>query len=151
MKETKQLQQFSDKCLRYIWSDKTRPPLRQMQAKGRNMQDMRNELGVKSIRWKIERRLLERISHIMRMEDTRQTRVAVLGDWKTWNIWRNARGEKGKPSSPGSGVRVYRLQLLPHSLVGVVVIATGDNEPGWALATRLFMEVRVLARHGPLR
>ena len=50
-----------------------------MQAEGKNMQDIRNELRVKNIRWKIEKRVLERIGHVMRMEDTRHTRVVVLG------------------------------------------------------------------------
>ena len=43
------------------------------------MHDIRNELRVKSIRWKTKKRVLERIDHVMLMEDTRQTRVAVLG------------------------------------------------------------------------
>ena len=44
-----------------------------------NMQDVRTRLGVKSIRWKIEKRVLERIGHVMRMENTRVTKAFVLG------------------------------------------------------------------------
>ena len=36
-KDLKKLQQFSDRCLRYIWSSKNEPPLREMQRKGVNM------------------------------------------------------------------------------------------------------------------
>lgn len=43
------------------------------------MQDVRNRLGVRSIRWKTEKRVLERIDHVMRMEDGRITKEAVLG------------------------------------------------------------------------
>ena len=50
-----------------------------MQEEGYNMQDVRNELGVKSVRWKIEKRVLERIGHVMRMEDDRTTKAVVLG------------------------------------------------------------------------
>ena len=34
-----------------------------MEARGINMQDVRNSLGVKNIRWKIKKRVLERIGH----------------------------------------------------------------------------------------
>ncbi len=45
------------------------------------MQDIRNELGVKSIRFKIEKRclLLERIGHVMRMSDDRKVKAITLG------------------------------------------------------------------------
>ena len=41
---------------RYITSKKNKPPLMQVQEKGVNMQDVRTERGVKSIRLKIEKR-----------------------------------------------------------------------------------------------
>ena len=50
-----------------------------MQHKGKNMADVRKELGVKSVRRKIEKRVLERIGHVMRMEDDRMTKALVLG------------------------------------------------------------------------
>ena len=40
-----------------------------MQEDGYNMQDIRNELNVKSVRWKIEKRVLERIGHVFRMAE----------------------------------------------------------------------------------
>ena len=58
-RDMKRLQQFMDKCYRYVWSERNGEPLRQMEAQGVNMQDVRNVLGVKSVRWKIEKRVLE--------------------------------------------------------------------------------------------
>ena len=43
------------------------------------MFDIRRELGVKSVRQKVEKRILERIGHVFRMEDTRLTKAACLG------------------------------------------------------------------------
>ena len=43
-KDLKKLQQFSDRCLIYIWSRKNEPPLREMKRKGVNMQDIWNEV-----------------------------------------------------------------------------------------------------------
>ena len=68
-----------DRKYRYIWSRKNKPPLIQMQEEHKNMQDIRNVLKVKSIRWKVEKRCLERIGHVMRMEDERMVKAAVLG------------------------------------------------------------------------
>ena len=33
------------------------------------MCDVRARLGVKSVQWKIEKRVLERVGHVMRMKD----------------------------------------------------------------------------------
>ena len=55
------------------------PPLRQMQEEHKNMADIRRELGVKTIRWKVEKRVLKRIGHLMRKEDGRMVMTAVLG------------------------------------------------------------------------
>ena len=68
-------------CLRYVRSKKSRPPLRQMQEEHKKMVDVRRELGVKSIRWKVEKRVLERIGHVMRMGDDRVVKGMVLGWW----------------------------------------------------------------------
>jgi hypothetical protein len=62
--EIRKLQSCVDKMYRYIWSSKNGPPLIQMQGVGKNMQDIRTELGIKSIRWKIEKRCMERLGHI---------------------------------------------------------------------------------------
>ena len=77
--EIKKLQSAMDRKYRYIWSNKTKPPLMQMQEQSKNMQDVRNALGVKTVRWKIEKRALERLGHIMRMEDDRQVKAVTLG------------------------------------------------------------------------
>ena len=75
----KRLQKFMDKCYRYVWSNKKEQPLRKMQELGVNMWDVRCKLGVKSVRWKIEKRVYERIGHVMRMSDDREVKAVVLG------------------------------------------------------------------------
>ena len=77
--EMKRLQKFMDRAYRYVWSRKNKPPLRQMQEEKKNMADVRKELGVTSMRWRVEKRILERIGHIMRMEDGRTVKAVVLG------------------------------------------------------------------------
>ena len=68
-----------DKCYRYVWSSRREQPLRRMQAMGVNMWDLRSKLGVKSVRWKIEKRVYERIGHVMRMSDDRIVKAVILG------------------------------------------------------------------------
>ena len=53
-----------------------------MQARGENMYDVRARLGVKSMQWKIEKRVLERVGHVMRSKDESRMKVAVLGWYK---------------------------------------------------------------------
>ena len=77
--EIKKLQSCVDKMYRYIWSSKVKPPLIQMQEMGVNMQDIRTELGIGSIRVKIEKRCLERLGHLMRMDDNRLVKCVTLG------------------------------------------------------------------------
>ena len=79
IREIKKLQSSMDRMYRHVWSRKHKQPLRQMQEEGKNMQDVRNELGVKSVRYKIEKRCLERIGHVMRMDDERKVKGVVLG------------------------------------------------------------------------
>ena len=43
------------------------------------MQDVRGCLGVKSVRWKIEKRVLERIRHVVRMGNDNLTKAMVFG------------------------------------------------------------------------
>ena len=78
-KDLKRLQKWMDKCYRYVWSNRNGQPLRQMQACGMNMQDVRVCLGVKSVRWKIEKRVLERIGHVVRMKNDRLIKAMVFG------------------------------------------------------------------------
>ena len=77
--ELQSLQSWIDRCYRHVWSSKSKPPLIEMQEKGVNMQDIRNQLNIKTIRWKVEGRTLKRIGHVMRMDDKRLTKAACLG------------------------------------------------------------------------
>ena len=43
------------------------------------MLDVRKKLGVRSLRWKIEKRVLARIVHVMRMSDNQMTKAVILG------------------------------------------------------------------------
>ena len=43
------------------------------------MIDVRQRLGIKPVEWKIERRVLERIGHVMWMENDSLTKAVVLG------------------------------------------------------------------------
>ena len=81
-KDVIRLQKWMDKCWRYVWSNRNGEPLRQMQARGENMYDVRVRLGVKSVQWKIEKRVIERVGHVMRLKDESLTKVAVLGWYK---------------------------------------------------------------------
>ena len=78
-RELKKMQSFMDKCYRYVWSNRREQPLRRMQELGINMWDVRSMLGVKSVRLKVEKRVYERIGHIMRMNDERIVKAVVLG------------------------------------------------------------------------
>ena len=81
-RDVNKLQRWMDKCYRYVWSDRNGEPLRQMAERHVNMIDVRQRLGIKSVEWKIERRVLERIGHVMRMENDRLTKAVVLGWWE---------------------------------------------------------------------
>ena len=50
-----------DKCYRYVWSNRNEVPLREVQASDVYMQEVRAFLGVESVRWKIEKREIQRI------------------------------------------------------------------------------------------
>ena len=90
------LQKWIDKCYRYVWSDRNGQPLRQMEARGMNMQDVRTCLKVKSVRWKIEKRVLERIGHVVRMENNRLTKVMVFGWYESLETKEKMHGKKRK-------------------------------------------------------
>ena len=53
-----------------------------MQARGKNMYDVRARLGVKIVQWKIEKRVLESVGHVMRMKDESLAKAAKLGWYK---------------------------------------------------------------------
>ena len=79
LKEIKRMQTFMDKRYRYIWSDKNGQPLRQMEEKHLNMADIREQLNVTSLRTKIDKAHLLRMGHVLRMNDDRLVKQAVLG------------------------------------------------------------------------
>ena len=78
--EIKRMQKLVDKAYRYVWNRRNKLPLMQMQEEARNMEDVRVDLGVKSLRWKIEKRCLERIGHLSKMEDD-----------ESFGVWMNER------------------------------------------------------------
>ena len=94
--EIQKLQSMMDKRYRQIWSRGTGPPLIQMQQEGKNMYDVRNDLGVKSLRWKIEKRILCRIGHIFRMNDDRTVKAVVLGWMEDLEMTDKLPGKKRK-------------------------------------------------------
>jgi hypothetical protein len=67
-----------------------------MQREGKNQQDIRNELNIKTIRLKIEKRALERVGHVLRMDNSRQTKAAILGWYEELEGWRKTPGKKRK-------------------------------------------------------
>ena len=79
LRDIKKFQSCIDHIYQYIWSKKNKPHLIQMQEVGVNMQDVRSELGVKSIILKIEKCCLERLDHLMRMDDDRLVKAVTLG------------------------------------------------------------------------
>ena len=95
-RDLKSLQQFMDKCYRYVWSERNGEPLRQMERMGVNMQDVRKRLGVKSVSWKIEKRVLERIGHVVRMGNERLTKVMVFGWYEKLEGTEKMKGRKKK-------------------------------------------------------
>ena len=77
--EIRKLQSYVDKLYRYVWSDKEKQPLKEMQEKGVNMFHVRKTLGVGSLEMKIEKRTLERIGHVLRMKNDRIVKQITLG------------------------------------------------------------------------
>ena len=95
-RELRKMQSFVDKIYRYIWSRKTKPPLIQMQEEKKNMQDVRNDLSIKSLRWKVEKRVLERMGHVCRMEDSRMVKAVTFGWYEELESIPKVPGKKRK-------------------------------------------------------
>ena len=125
VRDFKKLQSWVDRCYRYVWGNRNGQPLRQMQDRGENMWDVRERLGVRSIRSKIERRVLERIGHVMRMGNGRQTKAVVLGWFE---------GLEGLDKMPGKKRKtvLYWKGILREAGIDWVDIErlTGDRK-GW--------------------
>ncbi len=60
------------------------------------MWDVRKCLSVKSVRWKIEKRVLERVGHVMRMGNERLTKAMVLGWYERLEGFGKMKGRKRK-------------------------------------------------------
>ena len=124
-KDMKRLQSWMDKCYRYVWSDRNGEPLRQMQERHVNMQDVRNRLNVKSVQWKIEKRVLERIGHVMRMGNDRLTKAVTLGWYEKLEGTHKVKGKKRKTV-------LYWKRVLREAGIDVTDIErlTSDRD-GW--------------------
>ena len=108
--ETKIIQSCIDKRYRYLWSNKKEEPLRQMERNRMNMQDMRNELEVITIRSKIEKSHLIRTGHIARRPDERLVKQTTMG-------WIR-RLEKGrKPTKRKMTTLTYWHKLLKEAII----------------------------------
>ena len=77
--EINRMQQWIDRRYRCVWSNKQKPPLITMERTHTNRQDIRNQLNIKTLQWKIEKRSLEQIGHVLRMDISRPVKAAVLG------------------------------------------------------------------------
>ena len=60
------------------------------------MFDVRKELGVKSVRLKVEKRVLERIGHVMRLEDGSLVKSVTLGWLEELELYPKVPGKKRK-------------------------------------------------------
>ena len=95
-RDIKRLQSWVDRCYRNIWKNRNIQPLREMQDRHSNREDVRTRLGVKSIRCRIEKRVLERIGHVLRMGNDRITKAVVLGWWEELEGREKKLGKKRK-------------------------------------------------------
>ena len=133
-RDMKRLQSWIDRCYRYVWSNRNGEPLRQMEASGTNMQDVRNCLGVRSVRWKIEKRVLERIGHVVRMGNERLTKAMVFG-------WYEGLEGKAKKKGMKRKTVLYWKRILKESGVDWTDVERlcGDRD-GWRACVRERME-----------
>ena len=128
--EIKKLQSLMDRQYRYIWSNKRKPPLIQMQEEHVNMQDVRNQLGVKSVRIKIEKRVLERIGHIFRMEDDRQVKIATLG-WLE-----ELEGHEKRPGKKRKTVLYWKRLLKEAGIDWTKISMLTRDRKAWKITVR---------------
>ena len=82
--DMRRFQSVVDKAYRYIWNDGRGSALIRMEQTGTNSYQIRKELGISSVRQKIEQRALERIGHVLRMPHSRMVKRTVLGHWKQY-------------------------------------------------------------------
>ena len=105
------------------------------------MADVRKELKVKSIRWKIEKRVLERLGHVMRMEDGRMTKAVVLGwmeDLENREVEKKARkdkenGELLEKTDEGGRLGLHRGRRTNEGQERMEEAGKGENEASISL------------------
>ena len=110
------------------------------------MWDVRREVGVSSVRWKIEKRVLERIGHVMRMGDDRMVKACILG-WmeelenfekpsgrsrKTILYWKKLMREAGLDPTNVAGLTFKSSSLVDTSAESISTDAETDK-PGNAV------------------
>ena len=105
-----------------------------MQEKGVNMQDIRKQLNIKTILWKVEGRTLKRLGHVMRLDDKRLTKAACLGWLNDLQILPKCPGKKDK-------TLLYWRKLIREAEMDVNEIdkLTQDRK-GWRRAVKARME-----------
>ena len=99
---------------------------------GKNLADVRAELGVDSFQWKVERRCLERIGHVFRMDDGRMTKQVVLGWMSELEKWER------KPGTTRKTVTYWRKMLRE---AGMDISATGE-----LTADRKIWRIKIMER-----
>ena len=94
-----------------------------MEREHKNMQDVRNIMDITSVRIKIEKRILERICHIMRMPNTREVKIATLG-------WHEKLEELPKAPRKKRKTILYWRKILEEAGVDIMEIEnlTADRE-----------------------
>ena len=128
--DIKKLQSQVDRMYRHIWSRKDMEPLRAMQEQHLNMQDIRNILGVKSIRVKIEKRVLERIGHVFRLNDNSLVKNVTLG-------WLTDLEEHPKKQGKKRKTVLYWKKLLKEAGIDYTKInSLTKDRKGWKMAVR---------------
>ena len=78
------------------------------------MEYVKTRLEVRSVKWKVEKRVLKRIGHVFRMRNDRLTKVIVLGWWEELERWEKRPKKKKednfalKEDIKGGRDRLYR-------------------------------------------
>ena len=94
------------------------------------MENVRTRLGVRSVTWKVEKRVLERICHVFMMRNEKLTKAIVLGWWEELERWEKRPEKKRK--------RILHWKMILRE-AGIdwtdVERLTGDTE-GWRKIVR---------------
>ena len=80
--EIQKMQSVPDNAYRWIWNHKRGLAKLRMQKEHVDAYEIRGQLGIASMRTKIETRTLSRIGHILHMPNERPTKRIILGTWE---------------------------------------------------------------------